>query len=769
MRISTLITISILLLAASIGLSQEPSWKLLGVSVEGNTQTDAGLIIATSGLIVGDALTGEKVQGAIRTLWTLGLFDDVKIVVDQATEAGVFMIIRVTELPRLEFVDVSGGKKIGKDDLEKVVDLSKGQVLKPSDPVRLKRKIRDLCTEKGYLLADIEIEVKEGSQPNLKILAITVSEGKKVKIESITFEGNTAFPDKKLRKQLKDTKEVTLFRSGEFKRDKFQSDLIALENFYRENGYRDVEIVKDSVWYSENRKRMFVEITINEGSLYYFGNVTFEGNTLVEQDELLRQLMFRPGEVYNQKKYDLTLSENLGSLYYDRGYIFAQIKPTITTRGNDTLDITFAVETGNRFSVRQININGNNKTREKVVRREFSLKPGDTFDVSKLRRSIRDVTILNYFSDIRPDVEDVSEDQVDLFVRVEEKPTDQANVSAGYSEQDGLIGAIGFTAPNLFGSGQQLNLDWNFGQQYGSFSIGYTEPWLMDTEMLVGVSFYNLRRRWVDGFTENLLGGSLRLGRRFRWPDDYFRGDWVLRHERARYYDFNESFRSTNTTGIVEGETRLSTGLTQTISRDSRDYPEFPTSGSVFSFTSELAGGPLQGDDQYHKHVASLDWYTPVHSKIVLYNQFIYGYLNGLTGSSRDIPLLKYFYMGGSGLSLGTPLRGYDERTVGPASSNSSSAQGGRTELKLSSELRVQVVNNPTIYALGFVEAGNTWLTFRQTDPFDLRRSAGFGIRLYMPLIGLIGLDYGYGYDYFNSAGQREGRWIPHFQFGRSF
>ncbi len=747
------------------------NWKLLGLSVEGNDRTDDGLIIATSGLVVGDQLTGEKIQAAIRSLWGLGLFTDIKVLADQATESGIYLVVKVVESPRLEFVDISGGKKLGKDEVEKVIDVSKGQILKPSDPVRLRRKLEALAAEKGYLLADLTIEIRDGSAPNLKTVYVKIEEGKKVKIKEINFEGNSAFTDKKLRKQLKNTKQKAWFRSGEFKRDKFDEDLSKLVEIYREQGYRDFEVVKDSIWYSENRKYMFIDITVIEGERYYFGNVSFEGDVLYSDLELRDQLLYRPGEVFNQTNFDITRFEKLSNLYYDHGYIFAQIQAVETPRGRDTLDIVYRIVPGNRFSVRKINISGNTKTQEKVIRREFSLKPGDTFDVSKLRRSVRDVTILNFFADVKPDVEDVNEDQVDLFVKVEEKPTDQANVSAGYSERDGVIGALGFTAPNLFGTGQQLNFDWNFGQRYGSFSVSYTEPWLFDTETLAGISFYNVKRRWVDGFSENLLGGSLRMGKRFRWPDDYFRGDWVYRYEQSRLYDFSDSFTENNQNNIVDGENRHSSGLTQIISRDSRDFPEFPTSGSVFSLTTELAGGPLNGDDRYHKHVASIEWYSPISSKFVLYNSFLIGYLDALTGNSRDIPILKYFYMGGSGLSLGAPLRGYDERTVGPPSkSENATALGGKSQFKFGSELRAQVLNNPTIYALAFAEAGNTWLTFQQTDPFNLRRSAGFGIRLYMPMIGLIGLDYGYGYDYYHKVtGERKGRWMPHFQFGRQF
>ena len=770
-----IVIVLILLSATAIQAQQQPQLTLLGVTVEGNHRADSGLIIATSGLVIGQPLTGEKVQNVIRRLWELELFGDVKVMVEKQTGDGVFLAIHVKEYSRLEFIDISGGKKIGKREMEEAIDLFKGQVLKPSDPVKLHRKLRELCEEKGYLLADIIVEIKPGTAEGLSNLLVRVDEGTKVKIKEIIFNGNEAIPDKKLRKKLKNTKQKAWFRSGEFHRDKFEEDLKVMISHYREKGYRDAEVLGDSIWYTEDRKRMFLRIDITEGPLYYFGDVTFSGSDLFSKIELQRQVMFEPGDVFNQMIYELTWREKLSTLFYDKGYIYTSVRPTETQAGGDTLSINFHIEAGNRFSVRQIHIAGNSKTLEKVIRREFVLKPGDTFDVTKLRRSIRDVTILNYFANVEPDVEEVSEDQVDLYIKVEEKPTDQANLSAGYSEQDGVIGAIGFAAPNFYGTGQQLTLDWNFGQEYGSFSLGYTEPWLFDLELLVGGSFYMVRRRWADGFSEQLVGGSVRLGQRLDWPDDYFRSVWIYRIERSMYDEFSQSFRASNTQGISEGDVRLSSTLTHILTRDSRDFPEFPTTGSVANITTDLAGGLLGGDDRYHKHIASLEWYTRILPKFVLYNSVTAGYLGTLTGGESDIPLLEYFYMGGSGLSLGTPLRGYDERSVGPHDLIGGSVDGGKSQFKAAMELRLQMVDNPTIYGLTFAEAGNTWEGFSHTDPWDLWRSAGFGVRLYMPMIGMIGLDFGYGFDHPERdalgrlTDRRRGVWKTHFQFGRQF
>ncbi|MFN3820853.1 MAG: outer membrane protein assembly factor BamA [bacterium] len=763
--------IGILILAVSASGQEVSSLKILGVSVEGQERVDEGLILATAGLIEGQTLSGDKVQSAIRALWALNLFSQVKVIAERTTSQGVFLLIQVQEFPRLEEVEVIGGKKLGKDEVKQAVDLVKGQILKPSDIVRVKRKISKLAADKGYLLCQVDITEQVGSHNHLRKLKLVIKEGPKVRIARIEFEGNEAFSDRTLRRQLKETKQQSFFRKGEFNRDKFSEDLRRIETFYRDRGFRDARVISDSIWYLPENRQINLIITIYEGRRYYFGDVIFSGAEIFTDEELRLSLLFKKGEIFSQKKFDASIQERLGGLYYDQGYIYAQIQPTLIPR-NDTLDVQISIIPGNRFKVRQVHIVGNTKTYEKVIRREISLFPGEVFEVSRLRRSLRDINILNYFTKVEPDIEDVGEEEVDVYIKVEEKQTDQANLSAGYSERDGLVGSLGFSAPNFLGRGQQISLDWTFGSRYNSISGSFTEPWLWDTPTLGGLSGYNLKRRWVDGFDEHLLGGSVRVGRRLSWPDNYFRGDWVYRLERSKYTNFSPSFKARQSEGIVEDEVRISSSITQTITRDSRDQVEFPTTGSLLSLTSELAGGPLQGNDRYHKHIFSSEWFVPLSQsgRWVLAHSLLYGYLQPLDARPRNIPLLKYFFMGGGGLALGTPLRGYDDRTVGPLSKDGYYAQGGRAQFKVSAELRFRFVENPTIYTLAFFEAGNTWLTFRQSDLYDLKRSVGFGVRFFMPLVGMIGFDYGAGLDHRNPlTGAREVKWMTHFQFGRPY
>jgi len=764
-----LICMSFVGLADSIYAQSKPSGvKVLAVRVEGAETADPGLILANSGLIVGKEVVGDDIQSAIKRIWSLNLFRNVEILIEREASDGAFFLVKVKEYPRINTISIDGNKKLDDDEINDIVDLYRGQVLRPARLQRVKKNLLETYYEKGYLLAEVNIEVIQVDDAMKRDLQLQITEGKKVRIKDIFFTGNENFKEKTLRKQLKETKKKGIFRSGSFDKVKFAGDLELLITFYRNRGYRDAQVVSDSMAYTEDRKRIQLYIEVDEGTQYHFGDVNFEGNTLFSDNELKALLSFRPGDVYNEEQLFMVTSERLGNLYYDRGYIYSSVEPSLVPISSDTLNVNYRVHEGNQFKVRQINILGNNSTKEKVIRREFVLYPGDTFDVSRLRRSIRQLTILNYFGNITPDVQPVSDDEVDLYVEVEEKPTDQANVSAGYSERDGVIGAIGFTMPNFFGNGQQFSLDWNFGQIYRSFSIGFTEPWLFNTPTLGGVSVFDIRRGGsYYGYDEQVQGLSLRIGRRFKWPDDYTRGDWIYRIERSLYDNFSSGFSASNPRQLQEGVNRWSSSFTTIFTRDSRDNPEFPSRGSVVSYSAELTGSILGGNDQFTKHIFSIEKYFPIVGQLVLYSKTRFGLLFELTGKPQDVPYIDYFFMGGSGIGFGEALRGYDENDIGPQSNGY--PLGGQSMFKQSFELRLPVIPNPTVFLLGFVDAGNTWLDRDETNLNDLRRSYGVGVRLFMPLVGLIGLDYGYGFDYFDATGRRSGQWVPHFQFGRTF
>ena len=503
--------------------------------------------------------------------------------------------------------------------------------------------------EKGYLLAQITPETYDSESEGKFILRFKIKEGNKVQVEKINLFGNENFSDRKIRKQMKEIKENRWWRGADFDREKFNEDLDKIVQFYRSEGFRDAEIISDSVYFDDQKKDIYIDITVREGERYYIGDITWEGNELFSEERLAAMLGFEKGDAYNSEKIQKALTERLGSLYYDTGYIYSRIDPKEKPVAKDTVNIHFMITEGSPVTVNLIHVAGNTKTKEKVIRRELRIAPGQIFSKAALERSQREVWVLNYFSDVKIDYWPVGEDKIDLKFTVEEKSTDMANMSAGWSERDKIIGSIGVAMNNLFGNGQRLSFDWNFGRYYRSFQVSFTEPWLLDTPTLAGFSFYDTNRdsRWI-GYRQRSTGGSLRFGRRFRWPDNYFRGDWIYRIDRTELSDFVSSIVELNPRNIVNEQWPLvSSSVRQISTRNSLNRPEFPTEGSEVSLSAEFAGGLLGGNVGFQKYIFTASWFTPAVWKLVLYNHATVGFIDGWTNSSR-IPYLEYFFLGDS-------------------------------------------------------------------------------------------------------------------------
>ena len=746
---------------------QRKTIKILGVSVQGNLTTDAEIIKMTAGLLENKEVTGDQIQNAIKQLWGLGIFSNVQLYLDREVGDGVFLLLKLKEYPRLESYSFEGNDKISEKDFQEELDLYPGQVVNPSQILKTKKKIQDMYEKKGYLLAFISMDSLESDRPNRVKLQFNIDEGQKVQIQSISFIGNKNFNDAKLKKQFKKTKENKWWWfGGDFERKEYEEDLEKLTAFYHKEGFRDASVVKDSIYYDDLREKMYIQLTVHEGVRYKIRKIEFEGNKLFSQEVLVSAITVKEGEFYNQEDLQEDVSEKLGSMYYNRGYIFTQITPQEIPVGENQLDIHFNIVEGNPVTIRKILIEDNTKTKEKVIRRELRMLPGDIFSKDALMRSQREIFILNYFSNVIPDVVPVNDKEIDLLFKVEEKSTDQANMSAGWSERDRMIGSVGIGMNNLFGNGQRLNFDWTFGRFYRNFQIGFTEPWLFDTPTLAGFSFFDTKRdAFYIGYKQVSRGVSIQFGRRMRWPDNYFRSDLIYRLDQTSLSEFNDFIIERNPNGIATEQWPLtSSSITYIVSRDSRDRPEFPTMGSQFSLTNEFAGTFLGGNVNFHKHSFSFRGFYPMFWKFVLHSNTEFGYLDGITSDSR-IPYLELFFIGGAGLSRSVPLRGYDD----PLAGGRAFSNGGRTLIKQSIEFRMPFIDNPTAFGIAFAEAGNIWSNLSDTDPFDLRRSVGVGIRIFMPMIGMIGFDYAYGFDNLGLLGEHYGKWKPHFVFGRGF
>jgi outer membrane protein insertion porin family len=762
----------LLLSVTAEGYSQPQKFKINQIRIEGNQKADSSIIILNSGLRSGKEITSEDIQKAVKNLWTLKLFSDVKIFVEKQTYSGLDLLIKVEEFPRLDGWIVEGNDKLKKKDVDSELQFYKGMVLTPFKIYKGKRNLIKKYKEEGHLLAEVNIDTVYRDKYTV-LAEVKIDEGQKVQVKSIRIFGGNFLTEKELKKQFKGIKEDRWWRGADYNEKKYREDLSNLLNYCRKKGFRDAEIVKDSIYYSENKKDMFIDVYINENQRYYFGKVSFDGNTVFSDAELRTQLLFNKGEIYNQEEFEKSIRENIQNLYYNQGYLFANIQPLEVPAGIDTVDINIRVNEGSVVRIKEIIITGNTKTNEKVVRRELKIYPGDTFNRAKLERSVRDVWVLNFFANVVPDVKLIEGDDkhINLEVNVEEKSTDTANMSAGYSQRDGMIGSLGLALNNFSlahpfsgGDGQRLAFDWYFGRFYRSVSLSFTEPWTFNTPTLTGFSLFNTRSG--GGFypwDRTVQGGSVQLGRRFQWPDNYFRGDWIFRVAETKIFNVRDPQLLSSYIFYDRPTTQIS--LTQIIQRDSRNRPEFPTQGTVYSLMTELSGGPLQGDEDYLKNIFTVEWYIPTFAGFVLYTQSKLGVISGLYKDFYINPG-ELFYMGGSGLSFSEGLRGYDEGVVGPVSP-SGQPLGGQSMFKFSAEFRIPIAPNPTIFGLFFLEAGNVWANFDETNLQDLRRGLGFGVRLFMPMIGIIGVDFGYGVDYFTPRGFRTGRWKTHFQFGR--
>jgi outer membrane protein insertion porin family len=749
-------------------LSQTSSAAVISrIEVVGNRSVDQSLILNMSGLMPDSELRASVVQEAIRRIYAMGLFSDVQIEAGE-TEEGVKLTIMVKEFPRVREVEISGNKKIKKEDLEEKMELLGGKVITPMEVKEAMERIKSLYNEKGYLAAQIESELIQTEMPGEVILKLDIDEGEKVRIKKIYVEGNQAFEASKVRKQMKN-KEDRWWRGGEFKPDQYDEDKERIIEFYKKEGYIDAQIVSDSVWYGPEKKDLFIRITVSEGEEYRFGKVSWEGNKLYTSERLNQLLKFEEGDVYSQEKYEESLG-NIYFLYQEEGYLYTQIEDRTTTRGN-VVNITYHITEGVPANVNYVNIVGNTKTKDKVIRRELSILPGQRFRRSLLMRSLRDVMYLNYFSNVEPDYQVLENGDVDLFIKVEEKPTGQIMFGSVYSARDKLVGNIGLGIPNLFGNGQQLKLNWDFGKRRQTVELSFTEPWFRDTPTSVGFDIYQINRKWYDDYTEENKGFGLRLGRRLTWPDNYFRLYWRYNWEQVRYYDFNPDYVDDpdsyiHLLSLVDWPQNTAT-TSLTLVRDSRDLPQFATKGSVHSWSAELGEEFLGGQFSYHKHIFRVNYYFPIFWKLVLAGQMKAGVLDG---RDKSLPELYGERFSPGGTDPDGMIRGYSDGSI-LAIDPQGRYTRGRSVLVYNLELQFPLVEQQ-MYFLLFADAGNTWMTGRGVRPFalehnserDLYRSLGLGARLVIPGMGVIGFDFGYGFD-----DPEGGTWRPHFQFGTSF
>ena len=757
------------------------TYRIASINTKGNKNYETNTIISYSGLNIGQEITipSDQTKEALERLWNIGIFSDVKIYLEKKFGNDAYLVIEVEELPRVEKVEISGNDEFSNDDLKEYINVVNGEVISDQKLKDIEYNLEKYYADEGYGLADVKVDklVSSGNEARIRV---KINEGEKLSVNKITFEGNKSISSDDLKSALEETTEDVwwkFWQGSTFDKQKFEADKKFIENLYREKGYRDAVVLTDKLEILPSKTDVNIKVTVDEGKKYYVNDIKFEGNKLYDSRFLESKLGLKKGDVYNTKKlkeniYGNESESDISSMYLDNGYLSFNADINEIPAGENKIDLNIKITEASQFKFGLVGFEGNDKTQDKVLRREVYTIPGDYFNKSNIKRSMQQLAALNYFNPekLTQDISLSNDSVVNIKYIVEEKSSDQFNASIGYSGSFGITGSLGLTfnnfdiaAPFSGGAGQILTFNWSFGTggTYRTFDIGFQEPWLYNTPTQLGFNIFDTRQNYSNLELKE-TGASVNIGKRFKFPDDYFRGDWTAKFQRTDVINGDE---------IYQEGVRNQFSIRQIISRSSVFEPVFPTGGTKVSNSTELSGGPfLPGSVDFIKNIFSAEAYTPVsiNRKLVLYSNFQFSFVNSFA-KDKYLPPNETFYMGGNGLTYNTiSLRGYEDRSIGPVN-RTGNPIGGRVAAKYGLELRYSLSQDPLpIFIVAFAEAGNVWADISKTDPFDLRRSAGFGTRLVLPAVGLVGFDFGYGFDR-RIVDAQSPKWQFHFQFGKGF
>jgi len=795
------------------GLIPGIDYEVAGITVSGAQDLDPNVVIMLTNIRVGDNIQfpDPKISDAIRTLWRQQLFENITFSVVNKSGKKVYLNIRLKELPKMSKYFITGVKKTWKDDIREELDLRAGKVVNENLVVMSRNKIQSYFREKGYLNASVDItQERDTTFNNAVILGFKVKSGERVKIGEISFVGNEAVADKVLLKAMKNTKMKgkAIFKVSKLRKTEYREDLRALVAKYNGMGYRDARIIRDTN-YRVDDELINIEISVEEGRKYYFGDISFVGNTKYDTPLLRSILKINRGDIYDSQHLNERVSfdangNDVASIYLNNGYLFSQVVPIEKNVQNDTIDVEIRIQEGRQATIRKVSITGNERTNDHVIYREVRTRPGDLFSKAMIQRTIRELSQLGYFDQTQIGVNPVPDPQtgtVDLEYTVVEKSTSQLELQGGWGANR-VVGTLGlnfnnFSAKNVgnkrawqplpTGDGQTISIRaQSNGLYFQSYNASFTEPWLggKKPNSFTGTIYHNVQSNGVQASDPNrqsllITGINFGLGQRLKWPDDYFTLYQGLEFRRFNLNNFPTGFLNYNK-GISNN-----VNYKFTLGRNNTDVPIFPTRGSQISFAAELTPPfSLLRDDidykslsseerfklvEYHKWKLNADWFAPITSKLVIRTHGEFGYL-GSYNKDLGLPPFERFYVGGDGLAnfvidgreiIG--LRGYTNNSITPGG-------GGALYNKYVFEMRYIIANNPSaqVFPLIFMEGGNNYDDFWDYRAFNLKRSAGAGLRIYMPMFGLMGVDVAYGFDPEPNGASASG-WQTHFIIGQQF
>ncbi|HAN17674.1 MAG: hypothetical protein A2X13_03510 [Bacteroidetes bacterium GWC2_33_15] len=839
-----------------IDYKRPKNYIIKDITVSGIKYLDKNILVTLSGLTVNRQISvpGEDITRSIEKLWGQGLFSDVKITTTDIQGDSISLDIYLQERPRLSEFEIFGLKKSQEKDLRETLELKRGVQVTENTLNNTKRTINDYLYKKKYLFSKVDIVQSDDtlSRANNVNLKVFIDRGKKVKIKEIDFVGNEVFTDAKLRRKMKETKrrDINIFKGSKYIESDYKDDKNLVVAAYNSKGYRDAEIVSDSI-YKINDRRIGIRINVFEGNQYFFRNIEWVGNTKYSTSVLDASLKIKKGDPYDTEMLSKRLNideDAVSNLYLDNGYLFFSVNPTIQKIDGDSIDLQMRMYEGKRVRLNNIIIKGNDKTNEHVIRRELRTKPGELFSKSEIMRSQREIAQLGHFDPEQFGIEPININQaegtVDLEYTLVEKSNDQLEIAGGWGANM-FIGTIGLRFSNFSikqvlkknawrpipsGDGQTLSLKVQTnGEYYSAYSASFMDPWFGGKKPnSFSVSFYHTSRHstsssyLVEVGEEyiKVTGASVGLGQRLKWPDDYFTISNSINYQ---LYSLNDWSGFIMSNGYANN---ISFG--STFARSSVDWPIYPRRGSTFSLSLQItppyslfkaekwwelsqadrdtlnantiesfgdSWDDLTSDEQndyleyyytdkvnqtkykwleYHKWKYKGAWYLKVWKDMVLAANTEFGYLGYFNKNVGYAPFGK-FELGGDGLSGYSmydveyiALRGYENQSVTPYDKNGDKA--GNVYEKINFELRYPISLKPqaVIYVLAFVEAGNAWESIDVFNPFKVKRSAGIGLRAFLPMFGLLGVDWGYGFDDIPGRTDANGSQF-HFVIGQQF